>query len=564
MRLLWVLAAVLVGCSSGSSAETDAGGTDGGALPQASRLFRSAEFRGCAYASPRRFDLDGRALVLAAEDIGIVHALDAATGDEVWSLEIAPELPAQDIYLLSTPAIFGERALFGWQEVIGDQVNRVRHRVRVVDLRTGTWDEAYEPLDLEGRVPAADGSGEVVFDSLRQLMRSEIEIDGDHAFVPLGNGPSRQPFHGWIFELDLNAWRDGSASDAIAALLCTTAENDCGPTGSDSPMRCGGGVWNAAGMVSYEDEGETFWLVPTGNGRIDYDRGAYAHSVLRVQRGLAFSSGCDPALCDPMDELNPDPACFASCENVFSAHLPPGAPDLAPEDGTCDGLGFVECYGALDADLGASSPVVTEVPGGPPVIIQPGKDGALYLIDRERMGRLYQRLQVMDFCGTLTDDCRAFWIGTFVTHPVVVDVGGERLVIVVGIVADRTHPAGLTAFRLSMVDGEPRLSMAWQTPSFSSPEAQEVFRHTSGRPVIVNVDGEPYVVVVEARRGDGASPPGTLWGVRARDGAVVFREDVSGAGQRFAVPDVDGTTVYLTTCNSGADREGRIEAWRLR
>jgi hypothetical protein len=386
--------------------------------------------------------------------------------------------------------------------------------------------------------------------------------------VSVGNGPSENPYHGWVFELDLDAWRAGSADDAVASVLCTTRENDCGPPGNRDQMRCGGGVWNPAGLVRYEEEDGSYGLlVPTGNGRVDYDVGAYAHSVLRVGRGLTFEPGCDNALCADFDELDPPHACLASCRDVFTARLMPGDPPLTPEDGSCDGLTFQQCYGVLDADLGASAPLLVDVPGGPRVMIQPGKDGALYLVDAAHMGTLYQRLVVMDICGTPTDPCRAVWIGAFVTQPVVANIDGTPVVMVASVMSDTTHPAGIIAVDLVMEGDEPRMRLRWQVPSFDTPDAVEMFRHHPGRPILVDVDGEPHVFVLETRRsgpGVTSSPPGVLWGVRVRDGFPAVQAPIRDAGQRFAVPLLYDDTLYLSSCRSRADGDGLIDAFRIR
>ena len=345
-----------------------------------------------------------------------------------------------------------------------------------------------------------------MFDSHYQLLRSEVEhvatpgTDLGVAYVSFGNGPSQQPFHGWVFALDVDAWRDDGPDAAITRIFNTTAENGCGTPGNQDAMLCGGGVWNAAGLVVYEDATGSHILIPSGNGNVDYSVGAYAHSVLRVDLDLQFEPNCDATLCAGFDNQDPEPICLASCENVFTARLAPGDPALAPEDGTCDGLTFQQCYGALDADLGASSPAVVDVPGGPRVIVQPGKDGALYLVDLENLGTMYQRLQLMDFCGTPSDPCAAFWIGTLVTEPAVTTVDGTSVVVVASVMSDNTHPSGITALNVEMTANGPRMTIRWQVPQFDSAEARAMFRHHPGRPVIIPVDGEPYVFVVETRR----------------------------------------------------------------
>lgn len=562
------ISALLLGCLVLSCAESDA--RPSSLATHLADRQSSEVFADCIYTSPVTFTVDGENAILVADQAGTIAALDPRDLSTKWTLPITPDAPADRVVLLSTPAVFGERAVFGWQEVQGDWDNRIRHRVAVVDLRTGAFDAAFAPLDLEADEPTFDGTGRVRLTHRWQLMRSEIEVEAnpldasqwERAYVSLGNGPSRQPFHGWVFELDLAAWQAGG--EPTSGVLLTTQENECGGTGSDSPGNCGGGVWNAAGLERVETDDGVVWLVPTGNGRIDYDRGAYAHSVLRVKAGLDFDPGCDESLCLPMDELNPDPACLASCQNVFTARLPAGAPALAPEDGTCDGLGFVECYAALDGDLGASAPVVVDVPEGPRVVVQPGKDGALYLFDFDHMGTLYERVQLHDFCGTADDACTAFWIGIFVTKPALAYIEGVPHVIVNSVMSDRTHYSGMTAMRVVMNAGRPSLELAWSMPARGSAEGRENFRYHGGRPLVVDHDGEPHVYVVETRRGERAKPPGLLWGVRVRDGKLTDRVDLSEAGQRFALPLEHEGKLFVSVCPSDAESDGRVDAFTFR
>jgi hypothetical protein len=548
----------------------DAGGLDGGAA-HAERIFATEPWADdCLYASPVRVRSRGADAIFIVGDQGRMALVDVASGAVLWEDAIAHEAEA-NLLVYSTPAVIGGLLVLGWQVISATTPasRRYRHEVAVFDLEARAFAPEFETLALAAEVPSMDGSGMVRFDSNWQLMRGAIlpvavpDRELGLAYVPVGNGPSEQPFHGWVFEIDLDAWRDGEATDAIANVLLTTRENGCGAPGNRDATVCGGGVWNAAGVQRYDEPDGTYrLLVPTGNGRVDYDIGAYAHSILRVGRGLALETGCDAKACADFDEHDPSHACLASCTDVFSARLPEGEPPLAPEDGTCEGLTFLECYGALDADLGANAPAIVELPSGR-VFVQPGKDGALYVIDGEHMGTLHQRLQVMDFCGTPTDVCGAFWIGMFVTQPAVARIDGQPVVIVASVMSDRTHPSGISAF--DVLDDPPRLERRWQVPSFDSEAALQVFRHHPGRPIVAEVGGEPYVFVVETRRAatGPSTPPGVLWGVRVRDGDPAIQIPLTDAGQRFSVPLVIDDTIYVDTCASNAEGAGRLEAFRI-
>lgn len=557
----WIIAcAMLMSCNEPAPIDPP---PDGGARAMLTEAWASSTFPGCTYASPVAAMSGEQEIILATDQFGRVSALDPDDGTSLWDFDLPRENSEAVLDNLATPGIIdgGHAAIVGWQEV--DARVRTRTRLAVVDLDTGALHADYPLFDVSAQFPAYDGST-IEYDATYQLLRSEIVVRDRRAYVAMGNGPSVQPFHGWIFELDLDAWQTDGGDEAIGAVFNTSATNDCGAPGNRSGRSCGAGVWNAAGVqLIDEPDGSYSILFATGNGRLDYTQNAYAYSALRLGPGLTFERGCDETLCAEFDPLDAPVDCLASCENVFSAHLPPGD-TVDPEDGICDGLAYTECLHVLDGDLGASMPVVVQPEGGPRVVVQPGKDGAIYLLDYDRMGTLYQRLQLMDFCGTLDDECRAFWIGTLVTHPAVTMIDGDPVIVVASVMADNTHPSGISALRVVMQAGEPRLELMWQVPEADSQEAKEIFRHHPGRPIMVDIEGEPFVFVVETRRGSGThAPPGVLWGVRVRDGWNAVREPIPNAGQRFAVPLVHDDRMYITTCNTRAEAEGQIVAYDI-
>jgi hypothetical protein len=202
------------------------------------------------------------------------------------------------------------------------------------------------------------------------------------------------------------------------------------------------------------------------------------------------------------------------------------------------------------------------MPNGQHLLVQPGKDGGLYLLDAEQLGRMYDREQAIDFCGTPDDECRAFWAGSFVTQPVVTEVDGTPLVIAAGFKFDATHPAGVVAYKVVRVDGEPRLQLYWRTPSFDSELALTRFRVHPGRPVLGTVGGEELVFIAEVGRAP-VTGPGLLWGIRVRDGANVVRQPLSSEGIRYSKPLLLDDMLYVASCSGDATADGVVDAFRL-
>jgi hypothetical protein len=296
----------------------------------------------------------------------------------------------------------------------------------------------------------------------------------------------------------------------------------------------------------------------------------FANSVLRVGHGLAFDPRCDPSLCDPFDPTAPTGACMASCANLFMPRLLDGQSVPRGAGDACVGKTLLACYATLDWDLGASAPAHVTLPTGQRLVVMPGKDGALYLLDEDHLGTLYDRAPIMDGCGEGRGTCTADWAGTIATKPAVTTVGGATLVLVPTFVFDDAHPAGLQALEIAAdADGTPRFVPRWQVPSFAGAGAAAAARAAFRRPpsgvTVVDVGGETYALVVDVRA---PGQQGTLYWVRVRDGAVLQTLTLHGPGQRFAPALVANGAVYLSSCqHTGAPNynEGpsSIEAFRI-
>jgi hypothetical protein len=533
------------------------------------RAFRTAELAGCTYASP----------VLAAP-AGAAAAIVVATTDGVvaaYELDGAPRwqtaLPAAAGYrawIGATPAVIDDRLIaVAWQETVADGEARRSHHVAVLDAQTGALDPAFPVVTLAATAPAT-GGGSVDFLPANNFSRSQLvhaRRAGDTlgvVYVSFGNLRDIQPWHGWVFELDLDAWRAAGAGAAIAAMLLTTPEADCGPPGESGAddMLCGGGVWAPSGptLVPRGDDYE-LWIT-TGNGLLDLPAGQLANTVIRTGRGLAVDPTCSAA-CDPFDPIAPAAACMESCRDLFIPRLGPGDAPLAPPNGRCDGLSFLECYAELDLDLGASTPALATTAAGREVGILPAKDGAVYLFDAAHLGTLHHRFPLREFCGANGGTCTANWAGTMVTQPAIVTIEGAPVAIVPTFYFDRTNPAGVVAFDVVDDATGPRLRERWSAPARDSAEAVERFREHTGRAAIVeDATSGPQVVIADPDEG-GA---GRVYLIDAATGAIRDRGALDGGGRKYIRPAVVGQRAFITSCTGGPDRgvlpgASHLEAW---
>ena len=420
----------------------------GQTAPRLAPLFASDLGVGSVEAAPLHVNVQGVDYVLVASAGGVLVALDPKTGAVVWKVRLS----AENIRLLATPARVGDYLVLAYFALQGEA--REGHLVSVVNLQTGMLaDDEFPTLQLDAQKPATDG-GVVTFNPPTALPRAALAGASDgtglgYVYVSFGNARDIQPWHGWIFELDLEAWRTEGTGKAISAVLLTTPEGDCGEQGSSggSKMVCGGGVWNPAGPQVINTPNGYELLVATGNGELDLTRQDYAQSVLRLSKGLNFDPACDPAACANFDPLSPSEQCMASCKNLAIPRLLPNDP-LPLASGRCEGKTFLQCLALNDWDLGASGPNKIRLPSGREVIVQPGKEGALYLFDAQQMGILYDREQIVGPCGSEGHECvgkNSF--GTIRNYPVVLTVDGRTIVIIPTFMPNATNRPALWQWR---------------------------------------------------------------------------------------------------------------------
>ena len=311
---------------------------------------------------------------------------------------------------------------------------------------------------------------------------------------------------------------------------------------------CGGGIWSPSGHLVTQDEEGWSIVFATGNGQISIPEQNYANSLLRARPGLNFDPGCDAEACADFDPDDPSLACLESCNDLFMARESDvGDPMPLPESGACDGLTMFQCWEVMDY-VGGSTPVEVTTRGGVRAFAYPAKDGAVWLVDAEHMGILYDREQMVRICGTPSDPCIWDWAGMTVTQPAVTELGGDPLLLVPTFMPDRSHPAGVVAIRVVDSDEGPKLEEVWQAPSFATEESVRRFRRHPGRLTLHDVPEGPEVgFVVET-----AAPGGQarLLTIRAYDGEILQDVELAGSGYRFTKPLVLGDRVYTQSCQS--------------
>ncbi|HYM74653.1 MAG TPA: hypothetical protein VE377_01640 [Candidatus Dormibacteraeota bacterium] len=219
------------------------------------------------------------------------------------------------------------------------------HRLHALDLTTGS-EKFNAPVTVAASVPGTgDGSsgGIVSFSSQLHHNRSGLALNGGTVYVAFAAHEDANPYHGWVFGY--------SASDlSLAPSVFNTTPN--GLNGAD------GGIWGGGGAPAIDSSGDAY--VATGNGVFDQGSGLpmendYGDSVLRLRSTPgSTANGVNMKL---VDYFTPD---SQACLSIADADLGSGAPVLLPD----------QTSSTLPSHL----------------MVQLGKDGVVYLIDRDNMG----------------------------------------------------------------------------------------------------------------------------------------------------------------------------------
>jgi hypothetical protein len=522
-------------------------------------------FAGCTFSSPLHFRDGDRDLVIVAPGSGDVSAIEPTSGEVVWTVNV-PTPENEDPLLVATPVLVGDRLVVSYHTVrtpdgqtAGPRAHhvterRIRHRVAVIDASAGALDGTFAPVDLTARL-AVNDDAEIDFLANNALGRSALAhaTTDDHpiglVWITFGNARDIQPWHGWAFEISLDRWQNEGADAALNAVLVTTPESDCGEPGSSGSddRICGGGLWAPSGnAIIPGDDGPEIIFAP-GNGQLDLDRDDYANTMMRVRPGLEFDPGCDADLCADFDSDDPDPACIESCDRLFIPRLLPDQSIPTPHDGRCDGLTMFQCWEELDY-IGGSTPAYVELASGTRVLAYPTKDGHVYLVDADHLGRMYDRAEVTATCGSDPSyPCVWGWAGMIITQPEVTTIDGDPAILVPSFMPDAKHPAGVVAFKVVEVDGAPKLERVWEAPEFGSSASRTMFRKHPTRAVIADHGGREVAWIADVSRDGGSAQ---LIGIEVATGTVIGSTYMAGQGMRFLQPLVIDDRIFVPSCDS--------------
>lgn len=218
------------------------------------------------------------------------------------------------------------------------------HRLHALDLLTGS-EKFNAPVTIVASVPGTgDGSinGIVSFNSQLHHQRSGLAFNGGKVYVAFSAHEDATPYHGWMIVYK------GSNVQQQLAVFNTTPN---GLNGAD------GGIWGGGGAPAIDSFGDVY--VSTGNGVFDEapppPNNDYGDSLLR----LHFMNGVTPN---------------GTNLSVAGWFTPYDQGQLAQ----------------FDTDLGSGATVLfpNQTGSGPQhLLTQVGKEGVVYLVDRDNMGQ---------------------------------------------------------------------------------------------------------------------------------------------------------------------------------
>ena len=186
------------------------------------------------------------------------------------------------------------------------------------------------PKLIQASVPGrGDGTsaGRVEFNGLRENPRASLLLVNENVILTWASSCDVNPYHGWIISYD-------ARSLAQKGVLNVT------PDGSE------GGIWASDTGPAADSDGNIF--VPTANGTFDAASGGrnYGNTILKL---------------------------YGNSLAIRDFYTPSNQARLSDED----------------ADLGSSGPTLLPDQAQPHrhILIQPGKDGLIYVVDRDQMGK---------------------------------------------------------------------------------------------------------------------------------------------------------------------------------
>lgn len=321
-------------------------------------------------------------VAVVATEHDSLYAIDASSGEVLWhdsfidpaaGITAIPhtDLSTNDISpevgITSTPVIDSATGTIyveaRTKEVIGGQ-SHYMHKLHAVSIESGA-EVLGEPLVLGDTILNADGSyafvsgpatpgtgdgstgGIVHFNAVREHQRTALSLVNGVIYLGFASLSDVNPYHGWILGVDAQSMK------LVAAL-------------NTSPNGAQAGIWQSGGGISSDAQGNLY--VATGNGTVDTTlnangfpiNGDYGDSILKI--------AVDPNSSPTHQNINGWGLKVVDYFTPFNQ----------------------QALSQADQDLGSGGVLVLPDSAGsaahPHLLVVAGKEGVIYLLDRDHMG----------------------------------------------------------------------------------------------------------------------------------------------------------------------------------
>ncbi len=235
------------------------------------------------------------------------------------------------------------------REVVPGVSTNYFHRIHALNVTNGT-ERPYSPVVVAGSVPGKGVSGDnytetqngstVTFSAVQHCQRPALTLAGGNLYVAYGSHDDTDPYHGWVFGYN-------ATNLALVSIYCTTPNATTGAFGGNAGE---GALWMGGNGLCVDAQTNLYFETGNGSFSANTNGGDYADSFVKlstVSNKLAVAD-----YFTPYNQL--------SLQNA-------------------------------DSDLGSGGPLLLPDSVGsaahPHLIVGAGKEGKIFLLDRDNMGR---------------------------------------------------------------------------------------------------------------------------------------------------------------------------------
>jgi outer membrane protein assembly factor BamB len=285
-----------------------------------------------------------RDVVFVATEHDSVFAIDASTGDVLWKVSFLDpanqvvSVPAAltncgsitpELGITATPVIDGRAGTIFVVSMTLELGQNFVHRLHALDILSGE-ERAGSPVEIGASYPGLDGDGNPLrFDPALYKERAGLALWNGVVYTSWSSNCDGGDFHGWILGYDTRTLQQ----DAVFI---------------STPGGVGGAFWSSGAAPAIDTAGNLYVLTGNGTFSAAHSGSDYSDSFLKLStaNGLALADFFSPFNVDYLDNF--------------------------------------------DVDLGSSGALLLPDSAGSPthphLLVSAGKEGRLYLLDRDQLG----------------------------------------------------------------------------------------------------------------------------------------------------------------------------------